>query len=145
MAADPSDHLAVTVTAFNPTTWATGPTQLASYTVDGEGNIASTNTWKNMPTLSSSGVISNSGKLLAISGSYGIELLHFNGADPITPYRTIGTGVAMGGIQWDNNNHMYATGTPGLYVYTVTPASVVEAPGSPYSIPGVGAFIVYSK
>jgi hypothetical protein len=28
--------------------------QLASYTVDGQGNIKSTNTWRQMPTLSSS-------------------------------------------------------------------------------------------
>jgi hypothetical protein len=158
MAADGSNHLAVALTAYSlENLYWSGTTQLASYTVDREGNITSTNTWKETPVGGPQGgaeppaqsamLISPSGKFLAVTTDAGVplQIFHFNGADPITPYKTIEIGEAMGSIQWDNNDHLYATGERGLYVYTVTLTTITEAPGSPYSIPGAGGFIVYPK
>jgi hypothetical protein len=37
---------------------------------------------------------------------------------------------------WDNDNHLYAISNASgkLFVFTVTPTSVSQAPGSPYTI-----------
>jgi len=39
-------------------------------------------------------------------------------------------------ITWDDTNHLYALSYSAgeLYVYTVTPTSIGEVPGSPYKI-----------
>jgi hypothetical protein len=81
--------------------------------------------------------------LLAVGGwsskssdpaAQGLQVFHFNGADPVTPYTKALTKSQIYQIRWDNNDHLYALGGPGLYVYTITPTSIAEAPGSPYSI-----------
>jgi hypothetical protein len=83
--------------------------------------------------------MSPSGELLAAGGTGGVQIFHFNGRNPITKCKALLPGVNVTQIFWDNNNHMYAIGTNSaragkLYVYTITPASVIEAPGSRYSI-----------
>ena len=148
--------------------------QLASYTVDGEGNITSTNTWKNMPTVSSGNALlpidtgsvlsmSPSGKFLAVEiqpdcqscdTPWGFQVFHFNGAAPATPYSPVLLpNVIISQMAWDNSNHLYALGaeigdlhTLKLYVYTVTPTAISEAPGSPYKIAGLSTdLVVVSK
>ena len=99
MTEDPTNHLAMGVVPYDFMNGTGGPIQLASYTVDAAGNITSTNTWENMPTPDVSPSTMNmspSGKLLAIGGNQGdyvygpspngLEVFHFNGANPITPY-----------------------------------------------------------
>jgi hypothetical protein len=118
---------------------------LASYTVDpATGDIQSTNTWDNMPTPDvnvDSLSFSPSGTLLAVSG-YGVQIFHFNGADPITPYTpALLPKNIIDGIAWDNNNHLYVNDftDASIHVFTVTPTSFSEAPGSPYPIPHYGS------
>jgi hypothetical protein len=89
--------------------------------------------------------VSPSGKLLAAGGN-GFQVFHFNQANPVTRY----TGLLQPKIQflqfgWDKNNHLFALGSRALYVYTVTPTSIKEAPGSPYSIPEASSVIVLDK
>jgi hypothetical protein len=172
VAADPSGHLAALIYgAVN----GNGGYQLASYTVDGQGNIASTNTWENMPTVASGSSLlpddfgsvlsmSPSGKLLAVKiqpdcqscdTPWGFQVFHFNGAAPATPYSPILlSNVIISQMTWDNSNHLYALGWRSgegqqpleLYVYTVTPTSISEAPGSPYKIAGLETgLVVVSK
>jgi hypothetical protein len=144
-AADPTNHLAAVV-SYNTGESEYGPPQLASYTVDSKGNFSTTSTRKNMPypeIWPTSLNMSPSGKLLAVAGwnndgdatPPGLQIFHFNGAAPVTPYSGRLTNSLIYETHWDNNDHLYALGGPGLYVYTVTPASMSEAPGSPYSIP----------
>jgi hypothetical protein len=164
MAADGTNHLAVALTSYseeNP--YHSGTTQLASYTVDGEGNIASTNTWRDMPVGGPQGgqeppaqsamQISPSGKLLAVATDAGVPLqvFHFNGAEPITKFSGALTNLAPTQIGWDNDDHLYAIdgyGT-GLYVWTITSTSIKAAPGSPYKIASeggpMGSMVVVSK
>ena len=85
--------------------------------------------------------ISPSRQLLAITDfnfvASSLQVFHFNGADPITPYSgMIMTDDPINQILWDNNDHLYALSNNGdkLYVYTVTPTAIAEAPGSPYTI-----------
>jgi hypothetical protein len=159
MATDPTNHAAITLQAVdaNDDDGATyGPVVIATFTADAKGNLTTTSTYKNMavvepgggPTGSPGGAIrmSPSGKLLAIGGA-GLELFHFNGGSPATKYKLLLTGDTIGSLLWDNANHLYALGsdTKGsgkLWVYTVTPTSVTEAPGSPYSITNAAGMVV---
>ncbi|MGB6827747.1 MAG: Ig-like domain-containing protein [Terracidiphilus sp.] len=115
-----------------------GNEYLASYTVDSQGNISSTNTVSNMPMVSGpETVFSPSGELLANWGTLGggITLYNFNGAAPLTPYTTLLNGVTIRQVAWDGSNHLYAISsseyqtadaTNELYVLTVTPTSAIE-------------------
>lgn len=137
VAADPTDHLAVAMTesfAQNPP-----PPQLASYTISSNGNIASTNTWQNMPTPAFYPAVLNmspSGKQLAVAGA-GIEIYNFNGASPLTLAASLPESARdFGYLAWDNSNHLYAVDyeTGNLYVYSIGAGSITAAPGSPYAI-----------
>ena len=149
MATDPTNHAAMTLVAYDPDDGGNyGPVVIATFTADAKGNLKTTSTYKNMavsePGGGPTGVpagsmrMAPSGKLLAIGGN-GLEIFHFNGGSQVTKYKTLLPGFNVTQILWDNNNHMYAIGTTSagagkLYVYTVTPTSITEAPGSPYSI-----------
>lgn len=141
--ADPASHLAVLLypTNFPQGQQEDGPYQLASYTINSStGSIASTNTWQNMPTPAVQTIsamnMSPSGKLLAVAGDPGLEIFHFNGASPITAYSsTLLPSVDIDQLGWDNSNHLFALSYASgkLYVYTVTPTSISEVAGSPFS------------
>ncbi len=139
-AADPTDHVAFIMQPANPPGCASGSLQLASYTADSSGNLTTTNTAENMPDT----LIVNftdlkmapSGKLLAVAGTEGLQIFHFNGAKPITSYTGLITTDPIDQMFWDNNNHLYAISSTHneLFVFTITPTGYKEAPGSPYTI-----------
>lgn len=158
-AGDPANHIAVAVTpaqgGFGNND---GSTQLAVYTADSSGNLTTNSTYLNMPKTAvvqtSGGTysvndywMSPSGKLLAVAGPLGLQVFHFNGGNPITRYTGLLTKDDINQVFWDNANHLYAISesTGKLYVFTVTPTSVTQAPGSPHSIPGAGSLIVLPK
>jgi len=151
-AEDPTDHLAVSVQALNDQSWQPdGPPQLATYTAGDDGNLTTTSTNENMPTTAVENVtdiwMSPSGLLLAVGGTAGLQVFHFNGADPITPYTGLLTTDPINQFFWDNANHLYAISNSAgkLYVFTVTPQSVSAAPGSPYPISSPQNIIVLPK
>ena len=149
MATDPTNHAAITFQAWDSEGDDTyGPIVIATYTADAKGNLKTTSTYKNMAVSETGGGgmrMSPSGKLLAVSGS-GVQLFHFNDGSPLTKYKILSPNEANGQILWDNDNHMYALGSDAeggkLWVYTVTPTSIKEAPGSPYSITNPGGMYV---
>ncbi|MFZ0515942.1 MAG: hypothetical protein WBG23_05170 [Acidobacteriaceae bacterium] len=172
--ADPYGHIAVLMDQvdefgnFNGT-----PLQLASFTINPvSGAISSSNTYSNMPIVqvANSGegdfpadrpiamAMSPAGNILAVAGQPGLQLFHFNGAAPPTAFGgLLDNDVDSDFVQvaWDTKDHLYALNlSPGqLIVYTVTPTSSVQAPGSPYDpgpLPfntpwGVKGIIVVSK
>jgi hypothetical protein len=161
--ADPANHLAVFEMQEQGLPY--GPfayPQLASYTMDSSGNLTTTNTYRNMPAPRVYPGVMNmspSGKLLAIAsptdysscncgtanwGTAGLQVFHFNGANPITRYSGTLTKTPIDSIHWDNANHLYALSysTGKLYVYTVTPTSITPVSGSPYPISKPTALIV---
>ena len=87
--------------------------------------------------------MSQSGKLLAVGP--GLQVFHFNGAEPITKFTGLLPTAPITHIHWDNNNHLYALSSNKLYVYTVTPTSVEEVPGSPYTLPNSNALNVVPR
>ncbi|MFP5235493.1 MAG: hypothetical protein ACLGSD_06300 [Acidobacteriota bacterium] len=139
-AADPTNHLAMTVAPANPPGCTGGPLQLATFTVDAKGNLTTTSTYQNMPVTHIVTPydlkMSPSGMLLAVAGQEGLQVFHYNGANPITHYTALLTSDPVNQMFWDNDNHLYAisTKTGKLRVYTITPTSMKENPGSPYNI-----------
>jgi hypothetical protein len=151
--ADSTGHLAMAMyqDVMPPCDGVVGPWQLASFTVDYYGNLTSTNQGAKMPKLDvypTSLSISPAGNLLAVASKYGsgswfnwntssgIELFHFNGANLITHYSAVFNTATIDSIGWDKSNHLFAISKANkkLYVYTVTPTTIVQAPGSPYTI-----------
>ncbi len=149
-AADTANHVAIPLTPLNFYTQA-GPAQLAVYTQDSAGNLTTTSTSANMPKTQVTAVTdiwaAPSGKLLAVSGTTGLQVFHFNGANPIRPYTPLLTKTEVDQVFWDNANHLYALSAKAgkLYVFTVTPTSYKQAPGSPYSITSPQNLIVLPK
>jgi hypothetical protein len=156
----PNDRLAMalgTVKYRGSRDVADGPVQLASYTVDGSGNISSTNTWETMPTPDVGPTLlrmSPGGGLLAVAGGTcswcvlsvdlagnGLQVFHFNGADPITHYTGVLTTDPIEQMQWDYDSHLFALSDEAgkLRVYRVTTSRYSEAPGSPVTVKGVNA------
>jgi hypothetical protein len=143
VAADTANHIAVALTPNNDMA-TDGPTQLGVFTAESSGSLTTTSTYKNMPIPTVSTVndmwASPSGQLLAVAGTKGLEVYHFNGASPITKYTGRLTSDDIGQVFWDNNNHLYAVSTTSnkLFVFTVTPTGYSEAHGSPYTIVNPG-------
>jgi hypothetical protein len=90
-AADSANHVAVAVQALkNSSLQPSGAYQLAAYSADSSGNLSTTSTYRNMPKVAVASVTSvsgsASGKLLAVGGSGGLHVFHFNGSSPITHF-----------------------------------------------------------
>lgn len=141
LATDPSNHVAIALWASNPPGCSvTAPQQIGSFTADASGNLTTTNTSANMPPTIVTGVndmkISPAGNLLAVGGTGGLQILHFNGADPPTTYTAVLTTDPINQMFWDRFGHLYAISqTAGkLHVFCVTASTAQEAPGSPYAI-----------
>jgi hypothetical protein len=139
-AVNTTNNVAVSLTPTEDGMTMIGPTQLGVYTADSSGNLTTTSTYENMPKVAAGSlnamVASPSGKLLAVAGSKGLQIFHFNGANPITHYTYLLTTDSIDQVFWDNENHLYAISQSAgkLYVFTVTPVSFGQAPGSPYAI-----------
>lgn len=122
---------------------------LAVYTVDGSGSLTTNSTVANMPqtAVGTNIVMSPSGKFLAVGGSSGLEVFHFNGADPITLFTGLLMNDPVDQISWDNGNNFYAISrsTSKLSVFTVPATSVTQASGSPYTIINPTAVVVVPR
>jgi hypothetical protein len=148
--AGPGNNVAISLTPTDGYT-AIGPAQLAVYTADSFGNLTTKSTAANMPKVAVGNIIdirmAPSGKLLAVAGSEGVQVFRFNGSNPITSYTGLLTTDEIDQMFWDNDNHLYAISQSAgeLYVFTVTPKSFGQAPGSPYPITSPQNVVVLSK
>jgi hypothetical protein len=150
-AADPTNHVAMTLWAAVPPGCSTVSQQIGSFTADAKGNLTTTNTSANMPNTLISSVmdlkVSPSGKLLAVAGQGGLQIFHFNGANPPTAYTPLLTTATVNLMFWDNDNHLYAISETSneLLVFTVTPTAFSQAAGSPYTITSPVSIAVQPK
>jgi hypothetical protein len=145
LATDPTTHIAYAFRKFYPSlNELSTPYYLASYSVDTMGNLSTESNYSNMPSASigtlSTLSISPSGSLLAVAGSYGFELFHFNGGNPITKIAGLVASDPVTELGWDKAGHLYVLTQSKLYVYTATTSGVTEATGSPYTLTGAGPF-----
>jgi hypothetical protein len=152
IAGDPSNHIAIAVQSWNPDEGPSGILNIATYTADEKGRLTTNSTQANMVFTDQSLEIAAmsidpSGKHIAVGGSNGFQVFHFNGGGQIPENaKQLQPDSSFGNFAWDRNGHLYATTYDiGLYVYTVTSSGVTQAPGSPYAIPEAGSVIVLSK
>jgi hypothetical protein len=149
-AADPTNHVAITLQPGNPPGAIDGLPQIASFTANESGKLTSTNASSDMPktrvTFANDLKMSPSGKLLAVGGYGGLQVFHFNGAKPVTHYTGLLTKNTITQMFWDNDNHLYAISQAAgkLFVFTITPEGYSEAPGSPHAIGNPQNIIVRS-
>jgi hypothetical protein len=143
LASDPTDHLAFVYRTLGP------DTAIGSYKVSAEGKLTTKSSYENMPDYQvypHTASISPTGNLLAVGGGSAFQLFHFNGSAPVTKFSpAIAAGDNLLEFGWDNNNHLYSLTGSALLVYTVTPTSIEQAPGSPISIPEAGSVIVVAE
>lgn len=138
-AADATGHVAISVQAVK-NFQNDGPPQLATYTANACGDLTTKSTYRNMPSTADTYVygiaMSPSGELLAVGGDAGLQVFHFNGSNPITHYTGLLVKDEIDQVSWDNDNHLYASSymSGKLFVFTITPTSHRQAPGSPYAI-----------
>jgi hypothetical protein len=140
-AADTTNHVAITFQPVDQNSFSpNGPAQLAAYTAGSSGNLSTASTVANMPAASVGTVtglgMAPSGKLLAVAGTAGLQVFHFNGSHPITHDTGLLTKDQVDQVFWDNDNHLYAISQSAgkLFVFTVTPTSASQAAGSPHII-----------
>lgn len=129
-AADPTNHLVIPVELIDQNGNQAPPWKLATYTVNtSTGALSTSSTYANMPKVSVGDItaisVSPSGKLVAVGGRSGLQVFHFNGANPITSYTGLISKAWITDIRWDKNNHLYAISNTGsrLAVFTVTPTN----------------------
>lgn len=124
---------------------ATPPVQLAVFTADSNGDLTTNDTYATMPSTPINPLdleASPSGTLLAVAGTGGLEVFHFNGANSITTFTNVLTTDSIAKAVWDSSGHLYAitwaapgSTAPGkLHVFTITDSAATEAPGSPYAV-----------
>lgn len=136
---DQSNHVVISMQEVGPYLQTHGEPQLATYTIGADGTLTTKSNFWNMATTVVDNVtdlkMSPSGELVAVSGTAGLEVFHFNGAKPLTSYTGLLATDVIVQVAWDNDNHLYAIGQDRkLYVFTITPTSVTQAPGSPHTI-----------
>jgi hypothetical protein len=91
--------------------------------------------------------MSPSGKLLAVAGTNGLQVFHFNGSYPVTEFGGLLTKDSIDQISWDDQNHLYAISQSSglLFVFRISSTSRTSAPGSPYTIAHPNRIAVLSK
>jgi hypothetical protein len=149
-ASNPANNLAVSMYLDTATHPPGPPAWLGVYTVDASGNLTTKSTLANMPTAAVGTVhemvASPAGNLLAIGGSSGLQVFHFNGSNPITPYTGLLATHELNQILWDSHDHLYGISSAGrLYAFKITVTGHKQAAGSPYSITNPIAITVLSK
>ena len=166
VAADTSNHLATAVFRIDSQPhdagFIYGPSYLASYTADKNGNLTTNSTVDNMPTLPVAGnngadaiSISPDNKYVAVGGSgNGFQVLHFNGGNPPTNFSPalppLLPGHSIQKFGWDKVHHLYVlsavygvgTYTTYLSVFNVTSSGVQKVSGSPHYIANLTNLIV---
>lgn len=144
-ATDTANHVAMVEFPNFAVSGNTQSAQLAVYTADANGNLATADTYATMPSTSIGPLdieASPSGTLLAVGGFGGLEIFRFNGGSSITSFTSVLTTDNITQMAWDSSNHLYAiTYTPpmstapgNLHVFNVTSSGATEAPGSPYAL-----------
>jgi hypothetical protein len=144
---DPTDHIAMSMYTTTDPDCNDGPTfgpdKLVSYTVDNQGNLTTTNTYEEMPSLPAgtyTGLmkLDQSGKILAVAAGTGVAFYRFNGTAPISAITgVIGESGEITRMGWDSDDHLYAQNEESgrLHVYAATTSGAKELSGSPTVIP----------
>jgi hypothetical protein len=153
-ATDASNHVIVSVGVTLPEMMeASGPWQLATYSIDGSGNLTTSSTSSNMPTTNVgqavSYQISPDGKYLAVGGQSGVQVFALSSSTGAIT--TLGSGSVLTSddisqVAWDRDDHLFALAAQAnsLYVYAVNSSGATAVAGSPYAVQGAYGLAVNS-
>lgn len=150
-ATDPASDLAVAFYLETAQHAPQPPAWLGVYTANSSGSLTTKSTSQNMPTAAVGWLndmkTSPAGNLLALGGTSGLQVFHFNGSNPITPYTGLLATHELSHLAWDSHDHLYGISQPSgrLYAFRVTTTGYKQASGSPYSIGTPQAITVLSK
>jgi hypothetical protein len=151
-ATDVSNHLIVSVGVTPPEMpQSTGPWQLATYAIDGSGDVTTSSTSSSMPTTNVgqpvSYQLSPDSKYLAIGGQSGVQVYAYSSSTGAIS--ALGTGSALTSdtitqVAWDSDDHLYALSSQAnsLYVFAVSSSGAASVSGSPYAVQGAYAMTV---
>jgi len=74
-----------------------------------------------------------SGSYLAVAGTGGVQIYMLNSAATLTPVGTAqDASVNFASVAWDKSNHVFATSSSQLYVFSSNSGALTPASGSPY-------------
>jgi hypothetical protein len=132
VSADPYGDLAAVVYEEDEYGDWDGYYRIASFAIESDGAIYSNQNYYNMPYLyNGSPTVMNaspSGVLMAVGGTSGLAVYHFDQAQPMGTYiEDLLPGIQIDQLAWDKSNHLYAlsyeadSGYGALYVFTITP------------------------
>jgi hypothetical protein len=151
---DSSNHLILSVGIAPPDGMPpTGPWQLATYSIDGSGQLSTVSTSSTMPTTNvgqpASYQLSPDNKYLAIGGRSGLQVFAYDAnTGIISNLGTSGvlTGDGISQVAWDSSDRLYALApqSNSLYVYSVGSSGELAVSGSPYAVQGAYALTVAS-
>jgi hypothetical protein len=141
-AADRANNLAVSFFVFDSQSGNLAAYALAAYTADSSGNLTTSSTAATISNVYPSRMsVSPAGNLLAVGGPNGLQVFHFNGSNPITPY-TKRLAWTNYDLAWDTHNHLYAAENGGVHAWRITPNFWKQA--SPYPLSNPVALTVVS-
>ena len=134
-AADPANNLAVSFFVFDSQSGDLAAYTLAAYTADSSGNLTTNSTAATISSVYPARIsVSPAGKLLAVGGPNGLQVFHFNGSNPITPY-TKRLAWTNYDLVWDTHNHLYAAEKGGVHAWRITPNFWKQASSYPLADP----------
>jgi len=149
VATDPYNDVVLALNQYSTSSTASGKPQLAVYTSDKYGNLATSSTYRTMPTpLVAPNFLSMSpkGYYLAVMGDKGMQVFLMHGSKPPTPLTgVILPGVSLGRAFWDNREHLYVLGANKVYVLNISTKGITQAPGSPFLVPSAYQIAVLPK
>ncbi len=105
------------------------------YKINGDGSITLvSNSGVNTPINTMVALnFDPTGKYLAAAGNGGLQIYSVSSSGTLTAVgSTQDTGVNFADVTWDKSNHVFATSSSQLYVFTSNNGALTPAPGSPY-------------
>lgn len=151
-AADSANHIAIPLMPMSFSTMQpSGASQIAVYTAGTSGALTTISTAANMPKTSVGSIndvrISPAGNLIAVAGASGLQVLRFNGANPISYFTARLVSGEVDHVFWDNANHLYASSESAarLWVFTITNSGATQVTGSPYAVASPQSLAVLVK
>lgn len=116
---------------------------VVTYAMNSDGTLTAVSN-SQVPTASTSSIGSStnfntiavnfdpSGSVLAVAGNGGVQTFSLNGNGMLTPVGTPqNAGLSFQNVAWDTSNHVFATSSSQIFVYSSSSGVLTPASGSP--------------
>jgi 6-phosphogluconolactonase (cycloisomerase 2 family) len=113
-------------------------TFVRTYTINSDGTLtAVSNSQVQTASTKANKVVLNfdpTGSFLAVAGDGGVQIYALNSNGTLAPMGSPqAAGASFQNVTWDKSNHVFATTSNQLYVFSSNTGALVPAPGSPYA------------